>query len=128
MAVTEKPDLDEALLIHYGIKGMKWGVRSGSKTTGVSRARGAAIDRNNRIIARTKEAQAGKGRLRDRLAVGIDNKLLGQRAAQNYRNYRIKDMQDQNKRLRTGKTTVSDKLQVLFTTTPLDLVVSVKPK
>lgn len=127
MSVTEKPDLDEQLLIHYGMKGMKWGVRAGSSTTGLSRARGSMIDRNDRIIARTRQAQRGKGRMRDRVALKIDKAILGERAARNYQNYRIKDMRDQNARLRSGKATVMDKLQALLSTTPVDLIVSVRP-
>jgi hypothetical protein len=128
MAVMDKPELDEALLIHYGIKGMKWGARRGRGTTGITRTRGARIDKNNRTIMRTKEAQSGKGRIRDRVVVKASNLIMGKQAAQNYRNYKIKDMKDQNARLRGGKATVSDKMSLLMRTTPLEMVLSVKPK
>jgi len=37
MPVAEKPPLDEALLVHYGVVGMKWGIRKSDETGGVHR-------------------------------------------------------------------------------------------
>lgn len=37
MLVAEKPPLDEDLLLHYGIPGMKWGHRKARETTGPRR-------------------------------------------------------------------------------------------
>lgn len=37
MAVIDKPPLDEDLLVHFGIKGMRWGVRKSSSSGGSSK-------------------------------------------------------------------------------------------
>lgn len=124
----DKPPLNEDLLMHYGVAGMRWGYRRGSGTTGVSRARGAIIDRNDRLTMRIKEARVGKGRRRDRIGMAIDKKILGKEAAARYQKTLLTDMKEQNARMRSGKTTVSDKLEAVFSLTPLDLVLSVKPK
>lgn len=123
-----KPPLDEDLLMHYGIKGMKWGVRRGSSKTGVSRARGAQIDRNARHIKRTEDVLKGKGLRRDKIAYKFDSLFLGKDTTKALYKVSIRDMQQQNSRLKSGKATVRDKLTVLMSTTPMDLVVSNRPK
>lgn len=128
MFAIDKPELSDELLAHYGIKGMKWGRRRGSSVTGVSRFRGALMDRNAREISRVSKASKGQGRLVDRASYKARSAILGKRAAENYTKYRLKDLKDQNSRLKSGKTTVQDKLRVAMTTSMFDLMVSVKPK
>lgn len=36
MIVAEKPELDDALLAHFGIRGMKWGIRRDRESSGSS--------------------------------------------------------------------------------------------
>jgi hypothetical protein len=50
---TGKPDLDEDLLIHYGIKGMKWGVRKGDHP-GASRKTNREAKKDAHEFARAK--------------------------------------------------------------------------
>jgi hypothetical protein len=119
---------DEELLIHYGIKGMKWGLRKGSAKTGISRSRGALIDRNDRQIRRIRDARRGKGRLLDRLELKLDQLALGKERSKISMEYKIKDMKAQNARLKSGKATVNDKLEIFATTTPINLLLSNRPK
>jgi hypothetical protein len=126
--IDEKPSLDDALLIHFGIRGMKWGVRRGRGTTGVSRTRGALIDQNNRTIMRIKEAQAGKGRLWNRLRIGVGRGLLGDARMKRVLNTKVSNLNKQNTRLKTGKAKALDLLQAGFTVSPITAVVSVRPK
>lgn len=123
-------DTDEELLAHYGMKGMKWGKRQSKSVTGVSRAAGARIDRNDRMISRIQNVQKGgkKGLLRDRAAIGLDRAVLGKEFSNKNLKMQVSLMKTQNARLKRGKSTVRDKLQVAFSVTPLDFVLSNRPK
>lgn len=118
----------DAILEHYGIRGMKWGVRRGSSKTGMSRARSAAVDRNDRAIRRIQDSQKGKGPLRFRIERKLNQIAIGESATKRLEKLTIAELRDQNVRLKSGKATVRDKLQVLMTTTPLDFVLSNRPK
>lgn len=128
METIEIQDPDDALLEHFGRKGMKWGVRQGSSKTGISRARGAKIDANDRYIRRLQDAQKGKGRISDRIEMRLAKIQMGESAVKRHANLQIAELRDQNKRLKSGKATVRDKLNILMTTTPLELVLSNRPK
>lgn len=128
MGPNSKPELNDALLMHYGIRGMKWGVRRGSSKTGISRARGAMVDRNDRHISRMKNVMAGKGLIRDRIDYKMQSVVLGKSMTDRLMKVSIKEMNEQNTRLKKGKATFRDKLTVTFTTTPIDFVLSNRPK
>lgn len=51
--LDEKPPLDEDLLLHYGVKGMKWGVRKNG-TEGVSRRTDREASKDAKEFARAK--------------------------------------------------------------------------
>lgn len=129
--LNRKPELDDDLLMHFGIKGMKWGFRKGSSKTGVSRARGALIDRNERYIWRTQKALKGKqgnGLLRDRAGRKLDHIVLGKTFTDRLYKVNIKEMRDQNARLKSGKATLRDKLAVYGHVNPANMFVSNRPK
>lgn len=128
MIIDEKPDLGEDLIVHYGIRGMKWGKRKGSSKTGVSRARGAMIDRNDRQIHTMRQMMRGKSGKINNLAYKLEVKLAGEKETKRHMQTRIANLQDQNARLKTGKATFMDKLEIFQTTRPLDLLVSNRPK
>lgn len=121
-------DVDEELLAHYGIKGMKWGKRQSKSVTGVSRATGARIDRNDRMISRIQNVRKGKGLVRDRVGIGIDRAIIGKKLSDKYLNMQVSKMQSQNARLKRGKSTTLDRLQVRLSVTPIDFVMSNRPK
>lgn len=125
MIIEEKPPLDEALLIHYGIRGMKWGMRKGRGTTGLTRHRGALIDRNTRIAYQRKKLIAGT---RHKHLVGIAKKLVGEDTFNRRMKSSIKELNAQNDRLRKGKLTVEDRMDATFNVGIGALLVSKTPK
>lgn len=128
---ASKPALNNDLLMHYGIRGMHWGVRRGKKSTGVSRARGVLLDRNARDMKMLKDARAGKGHLLPRGAAKLGKKMLGEKLwEKNYQKH-MSEVMKQNKRLKSGKLTVADKLDMsvhLYRFGGVGLLVSHKPK
>lgn len=96
-------------LKHYGVKGMKWGIRRGKKKTGLSRFEGATVDRNNRWIARYEKG-AAKGIMARSKAVRADY------------------MRAQNERIKTGQRTADDIMQIYGGTSLAGLVISRAPK
>lgn len=52
MLIDDKPDLDDALLVHVGIKGMKWGVRKARTNEG---------ERKTLFTSKQKKIAAGVG-------------------------------------------------------------------
>jgi hypothetical protein len=127
MIVAEKPPLDDNLLIHYGIKGMKWGLRRGKSVTGLTRHRGATIDRNERIAKRLTDARAGRGPIDHRMAVALGRKTLGSKRWELQYQKRMSEINAQNQRLRTGKATVTDRLEMFMLTPLSSLVVTKRP-
>lgn len=122
---------------HAGVKGMKWGVRKSRKETGLTRPRGASIDRNNRQIYRRENALDGTSYKRT-MAVGRKvvtgttkiHGLLGYHGVKTLDNQlqlSIKDLKQQNRRLRSGKLFVSDRKELYNIALPA-LIISRKPK
>lgn len=118
-------DLD-TFLAHYGVKGMKWGVRR--STPGVSRVKGAALDRNQRRTAKFKRVAEGRGTIGDKVyALNRINsgQLIVNRGLKGAANKKVADLENQRDRILTGKTTVRDKLGTALTLKATDLLVSV---
>lgn len=96
----EGPDMTVGDFIqHYGVMGMHWGIRKSRSETGISRARGAIIDRNER----TKHI--------------IEANWKKQTAYLNA----------QNARMRSGKLRVRDRLDMIGSLSVSDLYISVRP-
>ena len=135
---AELTAMGEDFIEHFGVKGMHWGVRSGKSKTGVSRARGARIDRNDRHIALFKDMSnsvgkkgaGGKvtGTAQRKIVNGINRATMGKNLTKKYYDVQIKRMESHNERLKSGKVTVRDRLGVALTTTPASLLVSYRPK
>jgi hypothetical protein len=61
MTVIDKPDLDEDLLIHYGVAGMKWGkTRARGKSADIKKARGNVAKRAEKYKAEKNKLKAMK--------------------------------------------------------------------
>lgn len=129
---------DEDSLAHYGIKGMKWGRRRGKSTTGISRARGARIDRNDRHIQLFKDVRDGLGqkgsngkvanKVEKNVINGLNRMTMGKNLTKKYYDLQIDRMEQHNERLQSGKLLVRDRIGLLLATTPASLVVSYRPK
>ena len=111
-------------LMHYGVMGMHWGIRKGKGTTGVSRARGAKIDMNKRLINRVQVAQSGR---KYRASMALGRAFLGAEQQRANQNRTISNLRAQNRRLQSGKVTVTDRLDVFMTTSIADLYISRTP-
>lgn len=125
MLDDDKPPLDEALLIHYGMRGMKWGVRKGRGTTGLTRHRGALLDRNTRVIFQRKKLMAGT---RHRHLVSLAKKLVGEESFNRRMRSSIKELNAQNDRIKKGKLTFEDKADAFLNVPVGALVISRTPK
>lgn len=132
MTYSEKPGTPEEIL-HYGVKGMRWGVRKSRSATGISRSRGALIDRNNRMQEAIKREMKSKGtgfnvnnmnRVTNIVSVG------GEKRYEKMRKTQIKYLTSQNSRVRSGKLKVRDKFDLFANTLtdPVSLGVSITPK
>lgn len=109
---------------HHGVKGMKWGFRKSKKTTGVSRPRGALIDINKRQINNIALAKSGE---KYQFSVALGRKLVG--AETQKRNWKTmtSNLKAQNKRLKSGKLVVGDRLDMWGKVSLASLYVSRTP-
>ena len=113
-------------LAHYGVMGMHWGIRKGKGTTGVSRARGAVIDRNKRYLHVNQLMRSGR-KFRGTAMVG--RALMGREDFRRKLKQRATDLNAQNNRLKSGQLSVMDRLDVLgwAYVMPTDMLISVTP-
>lgn len=118
-------EVTDDFLQHYGVAGMKWGKRGSKKQTGVSRSGGAIIDRNTRSTKMLNDARNGV-KYKKRVALG--KKLIGSDKWEKNYQTSISNMTSQNSRIRAGKTTLSDKIDMAVNLSVLERVVSIRPK
>lgn len=109
---------------HFGVRGMHWGIRRGKSKTGVSRPRGALLDRNARNTRAINQALSGK---KYKVAVGIGRAFVGKEAHTRRLKNHLSEMRKQNARIKKGKLTVEDRLTLFGTISLADLVVSRRP-
>lgn len=114
-------------LAHYGVTGMKWGVRKGGLK---SRIHGAASDSVERRLVRDRAIATGTAQTRDyrrNIAKGgTFGVITGTRQKSAIK--RTKDLEALKTRVDTGKTSTWDKVGIAFNTHPADLVVSRRDK
>lgn len=110
---------------HFGVGGMKWGIRKGKSQTGISRARGSLIDRNNLMKSNIRKAQSGQ---KYKISVAIGRKFVGEKKQkENWAKF-TKDLNSQNKRVRSGKLKAKDHLAVIGGTAIVDLFITTRQK
>lgn len=115
----------EEVMAHFGTKGMKWGIRGGKGTTGVTRSRGAILDRNARAQKINSDALSGK---KYKAQVFIGKKLLGEKRYINRLNKINANLSAQDTRLISGKLKIRDRLQLIGNVGSGELLVSIRPK
>ena len=121
---------DQLVLTHHGVKGMKWGIRKSRAKSGMSRAMSAQHEKNRGSLTLATKA-LGKRTKGEGLTVKTrrvqfkaQRLLLGKKAANRINNIQITALQQQNKRIEQGKTTMLDKLQVGLTTSIPEMIVT----
>ena len=116
----------DAYLAHYGVKGMKWGVRKSKKVTGESRVTGAARDSIARQSQNLKEHRAGgKAKVSRGLGIALS---LGRKNFDKGLERSIKELDAADKRWREGNATVSDKINAALNVPIGGLFIEARPK
>lgn len=112
-------------LTHYGVKGMKWGVR---KKTELGRVRGALLDQNQRDTAVLTRAREGRSKgIGEKYSRGVGIVLSGGKKRYNKNADRmLTGLAEQKKRLEHGKLKAGDVLQFAGRTSILELGVSIR--
>lgn len=109
--------MNDKALYHYGVKGMKWGVRKSKNSTGVSRAAGAAAD----SFRNSADYQTRKAGRQKRLAgkLGVETEGAGGRSLA-----KAKKLNDRADRVEAGKATATDILASSMRVSVASLVVT----
>ena len=113
-------------LEHYGVAGMKWGVRkSREEAGGLSRSRQALIEKNTNQMKYLTSVRNGEQRQRTK---AFGEKIIGkERWEKNYQTT-MSTLKAQNKRLVSkGKLSFNDKMSIFGQVSILDLYVSQTP-
>jgi hypothetical protein len=94
-------------------------------TTGVSRSSGVLIDRNARTTKIITDARSGE---KYRHTAALGKKIFGSETQQKNWANNLSNLDAQDKRLRSGKSSALDVLDKMGTINPFNLVVSRTPK
>ena len=128
----------EDALIHFGVKGMQWGIRKGKSKTGVGRIRAASAQslmdesRRRNTVANPKRAgfvtRRAYGALRGS-QFNVPGAIVGGVRTASSQRTTARRQQAAAKRVLAGKTTASDLMRVLRNVTVADLIIktSIKP-
>lgn len=118
-------------LAHYGVTGMKWGVRKGGLK---DRVKGAVTDSVERRMITNRMIADGKGQTRDyrRVALkrygGIGTGAAMSTGSRKAAEKRATELEGMLERVKSGKMKLGDKLDAAFTTNVSDLVISRRDK
>lgn len=112
-------------LAHFGTKGMTWGVRQGKKKTGFNRKQGAVLDRNARTADTLNKARSGEAHRR---TVALGKKIIGENQWEKNFQTSMKNINAQNERVKSGKATLADKIDMTLNISALDRVISRTPR
>lgn len=109
----------ERYLEHFGVLGMKWGIRREDPT--LTRPRSAQLNKNKNLIKAIGYAKSGKAY---KTRVAIARTFLGEKRQQKNWDKSLTRLRAQNKRLRSGELFMSDRAQLLLGTSLFDMYVT----
>lgn len=106
-------------LAHYGVKGMKWGVRRGGGGSVGGRVRRAVKDATLERKTRERDTfQALRSKdnlnLRGKTINALNRATMGKKLTEKYYDAQIKSLDSQISRISTGKATVADKMNAVM--------------
>lgn len=122
--------LSSAVLAHYGVKGMKWGVRKGSLKSRVSDAQKERTERTTDMFKKVKRVSSSSKKS-DKAKYLLATGLVGQLAKpliQKSLNKTISSLEKRSSRIESGKLNTMDKLDKVLNTTPVSVVFTRTPK
>ena len=112
-------------LEHYGVAGMKWGVRKSKAEAGISRSRQALIEKNNNQMKFLTSVRKGDQRQRTK---AFGEMIIGKKQWEKNYKTTMSTLKAQNKRLvSNGKLSLKDKMSIFAQVSILDLYVSQTP-
>lgn len=115
-------DID-AYFEHAGKKGMKWGVRRGKTTTGMSRGRSALVEINDNRITIAKHKLNGTKYTK---TANIGKKFMGEERYKKSLNKTIFYANAQNNRVKSGKLWLRDRYAVYNLAQSPEALISVR--
>lgn len=118
----EHADQDlENFLTHYGVKGMRWGLRRGSLS---SRVKSARLENNKAVTNHLERLRAGKDLTRVERAINVTNHMtMGKTLTNKYYDWQISGMKKETAKIEEGRLNVAQKLSVALSTPVISLAV-----
>lgn len=112
--------LSDVVLAHYGVLGMKWGVRKGPLS---SRVRDAELDFNQKRIDSNRRLSSGRPKLSEKVINAPARILLGKAKFEEVARNGEKEWLDQRDRIQKGKTNAIDKASFMVSIPLSQLVI-----
>jgi hypothetical protein len=116
-------DIDAYFLEHFGVKGMRWGVRQNKAKTGLARRHAALIESDARNIKLRKKIRDRKAGTVLNAITAADRLIMGKKRFEKFHNMHIKNLQNRQKRVRSGELLIRDRLAANLGISPINMLI-----